>query len=361
MQPPIRYEPELETPEKDEAETIAELEAALAEILDTTSRDYGHAVRAVHAKSHGLIEAELVVPDGLPPEYAQGLFAAGGRYPAILRISTNPGDILDDAISVPRGLAIKAIGVGGERLPGAEEGTQDFVMVNGPAFLNRDAAGFLKGLKLLARTTDRAEWAKRAISSVLRGVETALEAVGGESATVKSMGGAPNVHPLGETYFTQTAYRFGDHVAKLSLAPVSPNLVALSGTIVDVSGRPDALREEVDAAMRAAPGEWELRAQLCRDPGTMPIEDASVVWPEAESPHVAVARIVAPAQPGWSEARRRLVDDGMRFSPWNGLEAHRPLGSVNRARRPTYEMSSAFRARFNGCPVHAPADAHLPG
>ena len=31
------------------------------------------------------------------------LFARPGTYETIIRISTNPGDILDDAISVPRG------------------------------------------------------------------------------------------------------------------------------------------------------------------------------------------------------------------------------------------------------------------
>ncbi len=31
--------------------------------------------------------------------------------------------------------------------------------------------------------------------------------------------------------------------------------------------------------------------QLCTDLDAMPVEDASVVWPEDKSPHVAVARI----------------------------------------------------------------------
>lgn len=83
MQAPIRYSPALEQAEEGEAETIAGLEAALTEILETTSQDYGHAVRAVHAKSHGLIEAELTVLEGLPPDYAQ----ASSLLPASTRRS----------------------------------------------------------------------------------------------------------------------------------------------------------------------------------------------------------------------------------------------------------------------------------
>jgi hypothetical protein len=47
----------------------------------------------------------------------------------------------------------------------------------------------------------------------------------------------------------------------------------------------------------------------------------------------------------------------MSFSPWHGLAAHRPLGSINRVRKPAYEMSSGFRAAHGGCPMHEPHTA----
>ena len=60
----------------------------------------------MHAKSHGLLRGTLRVLDRLPPDYAQGLFAADGEYPVVLRLSTTPGDLLDDKVSTPRGIAI---------------------------------------------------------------------------------------------------------------------------------------------------------------------------------------------------------------------------------------------------------------
>ncbi len=361
MKPPVPYDDTLEVPEPDEAETVEGLGEALREVMDTVSADMGHAHRSVHAKSHGFVEATLTVLPDLPPDYAQGLFAAAGTYPAIMRFSTNPGDILDDAISLPRGLALKVLDVAGERLPGSEgETTQDFLMVNGPAFSARTAKAFLGNLKLLAKTTDRLEWAKTALSAVLRGAEAVLEAVGTESGTLKTLGGAPNVHPLGETYFVQTAFRHGDFVAKYQIVPVSPTLTQHTDETVAARGRPDAIREAMNAAMPEGPMEWELRVQLCRDIETMPVEDATVAWSEDESPFVAVARIAADGQPAWSEARSDLVDDAMRFSPWTGLAAHRPLGVINRVRRETYVDSARFRAIFNACPVHEPKTAALP-
>lgn len=354
LQPPIRFSPAVESPEKNEAETSHALNEALHDILDITSKDYGHAVRSVHAKSHALLEGTLVIPE-LPAELAQGLFATPGEHRVVLRVSTIPGDVLDDAISVPRGLGIKVLDVSGERLAGSEgDTTQDFVMVNGPAFAAPKAKAFLGNLKLLAKTTDKAEGLKKVLSTVLQGVEGALEAVGGESALLKTLGGSRNTNPLGDRYYSQTPFRYGDLIAKFSLVPVSANLTALTGEKIDASGRPDALREEIATVLAAEDGVWELRVQFCRDLEAMPIEDPSKVWDEAISPFVTVATLTVPAQESWSEARSKAIDDAMRFTVWTGLAAHQPLGSINRVRKSAYKMSSEFRAQFNGCPMHEP-------
>ncbi|MDX7324828.1 hypothetical protein SJ307_23150, partial [Providencia rettgeri] len=80
-------------------------------ILERTAEDYGHAVRSVHAKSHGILEGEMTIDADLPPHLAQGLFATPGTHRVMIRLSTNAGDILPDAISLPRGLAMKVYGV----------------------------------------------------------------------------------------------------------------------------------------------------------------------------------------------------------------------------------------------------------
>lgn len=352
---PIRYDPSLETIEPDEGETIENLRGSFREILETTSADYGRAVRSVHAKGHGLVHGTLTIAGGLPPELAQGIFTSPGEHPVILRFSTAPGDILDDSVSSPRGLSIKVLGVEGERLEGSSgDTTQDFLMVNGPVFGARKSADFAKNLKLLAKTTDRAEGAKKLLSAALRAVETGLETVGLESSLVKQLGGAPEVHPLGETYFTQTPYRYGDHVVKLSVAPVSPALVDVTGDIVDTSGRPDALREEIGRRMVAKGGTWEVRVQLCTDPEATPIEDPTVEWDEEASPFRTVATITVDPQVSWTPGESDNAEDRLAFSPWHGVQAHRPLGQINRARKPMYDFSRDFRGDFNGCPVHEP-------
>jgi catalase len=353
---PIRFSPELEVIEPDEQETISGLNEQFDVILEKTAEDYGHAVRSVHAKAHGILQGKMIVKDGLPTELAQGLFSKPGEHPVYMRLSTNAGDILPDAIALPRGLALKVVGAEGARLPGADGDTQDFVMVNGPVFQAPNPKKFLTSLKLLAKTTDKMEGTKTVLSSVLQTVNKGLEAVGISSSTVQSLGGAPNVDPLGETYFSVTPFRYGDYVAKFRLKPVSPDLTKRTGTEIDVSVRENAIRETVQAEMQETFGEWEFQVQLCGDIEAQPIEDPTVEWKEDEAPFVTVATITATPQDSWSDANVQKVNEEMRFSVWTGLLDHQPLGSINRARKDTYLRSAQFRAKFNGCPFHEPRE-----
>lgn len=355
---PLRYSPEVERPEPDEAETLKGLIETLRSISETTFKDYGHAVRSVHAKAHGLIRGEMQVLDNLPVVLAQGLFSKSGTYPVVMRLSTVPGDILDDSVSLPRGLGLKVIGVEGARLPGSEGSTtQDFVMGDAPAFGAPNPKAFLGNLKLVAKTTDAPQILKKALSAALRGAEAVVEAFGSESGLLKDLGGHPETHILGETFYSRAPLRYGDYIAKIAVVPVSPELAALRNAPLNVNGKPNGLREAVIAFFAEHAAEWELRVQLCTDLDTMPVENAAKVWPEDKSPYVAVARIRAPRQEAWSEARVAGIDDGLSFSPWHGLAAHQPLGGIMRSRRATYEMSAQFRAEHNHVPVKEPAGA----
>jgi hypothetical protein len=352
---PVRYSPDVEDVKPDEAETIKKLNETFDTILEKTAEDYDHAVRSVHAKAHGFLEGTLTVHGGLPSELTQGLFATPGEHKVVLRFSTNAGDILPDTISLPRGLALKVMDVEGERLPGADGTTQDFVMVNGPVFQNKTADQFLSNLKLLAGTTDKLEGTKEAMSKVLRGVNTVLSAVGIESPKVQTLGGAPNTDPLGETYFSVTPFRYGDYIAKFAVFPVSKDLTDQADTTIDASNRPDALRDVIRSETQVLDMEWELRVQLCRDLDKQPIEDPTTEWKQDDAPFQTVASIRAAKQDSFSEDKFQQINEEMRFSIWTGLAAHRPLGNINRARNETYRHSADFRARVNGCPYHEPS------
>jgi hypothetical protein len=354
----VRFSPSVEWPDADETKTTQALVATLRYINEKTFADGGHAIRSVHAKTHGILRGYLEVDAGLPHDLAQGLFAKPGRYPVVMRFSTIPGDILDDGVSTPRALAIKVIGVEGERLEGSEgDVTQDFVLNNGPAFGAPNPRRFLARLRLLARTTNRAQRLKKILSAVMRQVQKVIVVTtGGPNSTVATLGGHPQTHILGDTFYSQAPLRFGNFIAKISVAPRSPELKALTRSPLNVNGVPNGLREAVLDFFKKNGGVWEVRAQLCTDLEHMPIENAAVVWSEEVSPYQRIARITVKPQLAWSEVRSSAVDDGMSFTPWHGLAAHRPLGGIMRVREAAYEAAKKFRAERNGRVIQEPRE-----
>lgn len=353
---PLRFDSSFETIPDDEPETQRGLTEAMLAIQRQTFEDTGYAHRAVHAKAHGYLKASFEVLPDLPAPLAQGLFAHPSTYDAVLRFSTTPGDVLDDNVSTPRGVALKVLGVPGARLPGSEgDATQNYVLGNSPSFQVATAAGFLNQLKVLAATTGHAEPFKEAVSVLSRTANAALSKVGLKSATLTTLAGQATTELLGDTFYSQGAILHGEYFGKVAIAPVSAELVALSGQGLRLSGHPDAIRESVQRHFQALPGVWELRVQLATDIDRMPIEDAATEWPEDESPYVPVARITALPQDTWTDEQRRTIEDRSAFSPWIGLAAHRPLGSIMRARRPAYVAARDHRARANDVTIEEPA------
>ena len=352
---PVRYNPSLEKLEAAEAETAESLRKTMRHITEKTyANDGEHAMRSVHAKNDGVLKGKIQVLDNLPPVLAQGAFAKPGTFDVVMRLSTTPGDILDDKVSTPRGLGLKIAGLAGEALPGSASGIQNFVMVNGPVFQAPSAKAFLTNLKMLAPTADKGEGVKKVISAGLQAVEKGIEALGGQSVKIMSLGGHPETHILGETFYSEAPFLFGPYIAKFAVVPISPFLIALTKKPLDMKDKPNALRDAVRDYFSSNDAEWELRVQLCTNLETMPIEDSTVQWPEDESPYIAVARITVPRGGMLSDEQAAAEEDQLSFNPWHGLTAHRPLGSINRARQPAYEDIAAFRASRNGCPIREP-------
>ena len=354
-QPPIRFDPSMEHIPQNEAEIQRALVDTLHSISETTLAHSGHATRSVHAKSHGVLRGKLTVLPGLPAHLAQGVFAKPAEYDVAIRLSTIPGDIVDDIVSTPRGMAIKMIGVEGPRLPGSEnDTTQDFVLVNGPAFAAPNAEAFLGSLKTLAKTTRQGRRPEK--KPLRRGPNHRNRA--GSIRPQKPPGPDPR-RPAADPHPGRDVLLPGpDPLRRLHRQDRRRPGLRQS----DRADRPAS--RHVRKTHRAAPGgeqhfdtqdaEWEVRIQLCTDPNTMPIEDASVIWPEHQSPYLPVARIRAPMQNTWSPEAIAAIDQAMAFSPWHGIAAHRPLGSVMRARNSTYQSSANFRATHNSCPIHEP-------
>ena len=101
--------------------------------------------------------------------------------------------------------------------------------------------------------------------------------------------------------------------------------------------------------------------QIQTDPHRMPIEDATVKWSERLSPYIPVAELRIPRQRFDTPAQLAFADN-LSYNPWHSLEAHRPLGNQNRARRRMYHELSRLRQSMNNTPHVEPTGAErFPG
>ena len=350
----VRYGPELEQPFPGEDELVRDVVAAMLAANKQVAAKHRHGLRDAHAKSHGVLAGELHIHADLPEHLAQGLFAEARTYPVIVRLSTAPGDLRSDQVPVQRGFAIKVLGVDGPRADDDGLTTQDFLLVNHPTLPFGTIGEYAKLQKLLESQPRQSDQQLQLLGLGARLTRGVLSKVGRPIPPAVETLAAANNHILGETFHSMAALRYGDYVAKVSAAPASENVKALTGMPVDPKLGESALRELVADFFESDSAEYALRAQLCADVDKMPIEDASVLWREELSPHQLVATLHLPAQTPYSDERRRYADDVLSFSPWHALAAHRPLGSIMRSRKSAYPLSSNFRHGVNGVAEQEP-------
>ena len=350
----VAYSDAVEVIADDETETIDKILESMHRLSGRTQTQYGHAIRVSHAKSHGAAVGELTVLDDLPEPLKQGLFAEPKTYPVIARLANVPGEIDTDAVSTQSGLSIKILGVDGEMLPGhAGQHTQDWVLDTGNRFGPANVKEFLATHLLLEHLPHVPTVAKEAVSKTSVVSNKALHAVGGDSAHLDFFG-HPRIHPLAEAYFSQAPIRYGNYIAKLAIVPVSAAQQALEKDVLDTSKDENALRTATVSYLREQDAVFEIRVQLCTDLETMPVENATTEWREDESQYQTVARLTFPRQEAYSEARKEYVDKALSFCPSHSLAAHRPLGSIMRARMRAYPEMSTHRRTATGQPLTEP-------
>jgi hypothetical protein len=352
----IPYSDDVETIERDEQQTIDHIIEAMRKGDQLTREKYGRSVRTSHAKAHGLLRAEVQVLPNLAEPLRQGVFVEPRMYPVIIRLSHVPGELLDDRhVSMPRGMALKVLGVEGPKLPShAGKVTQDFILDTGKVFNTPGIKTFLAQIVPIETVASRLPDAvKAAVSTVSRATNAALHVVGMESTNLDFLG-HPFVHPLAEPLYSQAPMRYGDYVAKLRISPVTPALKALAAESFEPKDE-HGLRTAVIEYFQTQAAEFEMAFQLCTDLEHMPVENAHTEWPEDESPYQPVARLLIPAQNAFAAARQAYVEDDLSFCPAHSLAAHRPLGSIRRARMQAYEAMSRVRRGQNGRPIRGTA------
>ncbi|WP_020484995.1 catalase family protein [Methylomonas sp. MK1] len=317
-----------------ESQVIEDLTAQLkAKIIQDNPT--GIMRRDAHPKMHGLVKAEFIVEADLPEELKIGLFKEPKTYQAWIRFSNASGTINPDHDNDIRGMAIKLMGVPGEKLLDAEKHAQthDLLLISASRFVTKDVEEFDALVKALT-------------GSVLAKIVFFLSHWRVVFNLLRSMHKFAN--PLQIRYFSATPYLLGSRAVKYSAIPH----VAAPDSIPSKPAA-DYLRLAMVRQLQSGDAVFDFAVQLQTDPEAMPIEDPGVEWLETLSPFRKVATIRIFQQAFDTEAQNTFGEH-LSFTPWHALPEHRPLGGVNRARRVVYNAISAFRHERNNVPRTEP-------
>lgn len=299
-------------------------------------------LRDAHAKAHGCVQAQVSVATDLDPALRQGVFSEPGKtWQAWMRLSNGNAYPQFDNMKDARGMAIKLLGVPGDQLLPSQQGRgeQDFVMFNHANFFVSDVAEY--------RQNVAAQADGKKVMAFLPGWDPRQWQVRHLFIALATLSEAPP-SPLLTTYFSVSPYKFGNLNAKFRVTPEAGTCPAYT---------PPAQNRDVPNFLRSAlyqqlstdrqPACFALQIQTQDATRYMPIEDTSVQWKESDAPFQTVAHIQVPAQ-DFDTPEQNLMCDNLSFSPWHGIEAHRPIGGINRLRKAVYEAVSAYRLERNG-------------
>jgi len=274
------------------------------------------------------LKANFIVEPDLPSRLRVGVFASPGTYPAWIRFAnaTDQPDTKKDF----RGMSIKLMGVGGEKLLGSFD-TVDFLLNSHPVLFVGTPEDFL-------------DFVDHSVNShplwfFLNPFNLHIR-----EFLIVLAGRKHHANHLAIPYWSTTPYLFGDgNAVKYSARPSGGN----PDTTLPKELKDGYLRDAVRKQLSAGGASFDFMVQFQTDAKQMPVEDATVEWDEAVSPFLKVARIEIPPQDFESPAHLEFCE-GLAFNPWHTLPEHRPLGGINRVRKDLYQTMAEFRHRQNG-------------
>ncbi|HEY8025333.1 MAG TPA: catalase family protein [Burkholderiaceae bacterium] len=332
-----------EYPPAGEAQAISDLAQRLQ---DKITKQYANDImrRDAHPKMHGLVRAEFTVEAGIPEQWRLGVFREPKTYQAWIRFSNQNAEIQSDLKNDIRGMAIKLLGVPGEKLLESERHatTHDFIVISTNVFVTKDAAEFDALIKAMLGGLLATGWF----------FLTHLRVTWNLMRSMKKCG-----NPLRSRYWSTTPYLFGTQAVKYSAIPVVPANCTDDG--IPANPGDNYLREAMVDVLAREDVYFDFAVQKQIDADTMPIEDPGVEWSEQISPFVKLASIRIPKQEFDSTAQRNFGEN-LSYNPWHSLPEHRPLGGINRARKIVYETISNFRHLRNQVPSVEPVSLDIP-
>lgn len=148
--------------------------------------------------------------------------------------------------------------------------------------------------------------------------------------------------------YSQSAYRFGDYVAKFGVFPLGEKQKALEKEYIPEDAPINILSQECRKFHMNNKVTYSFCAQLLENKDEQSVDDIGLDWNSEKYPWAQIATLEFEPQDSWLPEFRTWWDDRITVNSWHGLKVHQPLGSTNRMRRVVYAESRKLRLRVNG-------------
>lgn len=310
----------------DDIDQLANGMIQLIKEIQNNRNPEGEVKRFNQGKSLGCFTAEFEVQDNLPAELKKGLFQAPGRYKSLVRFAS--ASTFDDSEKDLRGMSVKVFGVTGEALTGSN-GEQDFLLNSYPALFVDTPETFYKFIQATYKD-ERLKFFINPLDSHLNSLWIIFKARDNHTS------------PFDVRYWSTTPSALGDeNVVKYSAKSCSTETSELPKSLSK-----NYLRDAMQQHLSLAPACFDFMVQLQTNDKDMPIEDASEIWDEDDSPFQKVARINIESQE-FRDSEALAACERSSFNPWQSLPEHKPLGRMNQVRNKVYSVISHFRTGEN--------------
>ena len=371
-----------EYPEKDEQSISDQVRQATRARIEQLYGKSEKALRDTHAKTQVCVKGTLEILDfdeaaiqqavakaaGLSAAQQafmalkQGILAQPRQYPVWIRFANGRTTVESDYVDDTRSISVKIMDVAGERLPaGHEAHTQDLILQNGDIFFIRNIRDYYGFFRAISASAFRVIlWLlfhpkqKKALKTITSHAPKSLLTERYWSGSASALGLPADFDPS-QPGQVPVSYPL---VVKYALTPVSTQPPY---TPLPRAARPEAerklaktrhqqegiadnyYREELIQALSKPDASycWDLQIQVQTDP-EMSIDDATVSWDESKAPFFTIGRLTVGHQ-AIDFAKQCDFCENLRFSPWNGLAVHRPVGALNRLRSSVYEIVGEYR------------------
>ena len=322
-----------------EMETIRSTTAALTARFNDQHKEARH-LRG----SRACVKANVTIASGLPPNlnvgFLQGKPNGEKTYKAWIKFS-NAGDyVAADTERDFRGMAVKLFGVSGDRLPdpGDEDNTQDLLFIGHDAFFAGNPQHFHDFFVACAKGGGSCDPMKNPYVAwhLLTHPRGAYNLLVGR----KTYPSIPDIE-----WFSMAPFMLGDQIVKYGAHPCERQ-----AHYNKPGNTPDYLSQRLQNVLDPANNRHfclDLQVQVRNDPDRQPVENTLIAWRDKDAKWQKVARIDIYPQTFSTTAQQEFCER-LAFNPWHGLQVHRPVGGINRARRDVMVALQDVRLKANG-------------